>query len=212
MSSRGAFILFEGGDRCGKSTQTERILNHLNENGLKSEGIRFPDRKSTIGQMINSYLASTTDMDDRTIHLLFSANRWEAAKGIDTKLAEGTTLICDRYAYSGVAFTSAKGYDLEWCKCPDKGLPRPDAIVYLDMPVEEAAKRGAFGEERYEKIDFQNSVREKYHALRSADADSLPWYTIDAAQSLDEVETQVREIVLRVVESSKDKPVGKLWM
>ena len=48
--------------------------------------------------------------------------------------------VCDRYAYSGVAFTSAKGLELEWCKTCDKGLPAPDCIIYLDMPIDEAAK------------------------------------------------------------------------
>ena len=137
MSKRGAFILFEGIDRCGKSTQVSLLTEQLAAASVASENIRFPDRTSTIGQMINSYLASTTDMDDRTIHLLFSANRWEASSSIEKKLKDGNTLICDRYAYSGVAFTGAKGYDLEWCKAPDSGLPRPDAIIYLDMPVEE---------------------------------------------------------------------------
>jgi dTMP kinase len=148
-ATRGAFILFEGGDRCGKSTQTKRLEEKLRADGVAVEGIRYPNRTSTIGQMINNYLASTTDMDDRTIHLLFSANRWEANKSIHASLEAGTTLICDRYAYSGAAFTSAKGLDLEWCKNPDRGLPAPDAIIYLDMPIEEAAKRGDFGEERY---------------------------------------------------------------
>jgi dTMP kinase len=210
-SNRGAFILFEGGDRCGKSTQTKLIQESLAERGVVVEGIRFPDRTSTIGQMINNYLASTTDMDDRTIHLLFSANRWEAAKSIEAKLAEGTTLICDRYAYSGAAFTAAKGYDLEWCKSPDKGLPAPDAIVFLDMPVEEAAKRGDFGGERYEKIDFQKSVKAKYMELQKGDKENLPWYVIDANQEIEAVQKEVAIIVDDVRELCKTKAVSKLW-
>lgn len=48
--------------------------------------------------------------------------------------------VCDRYAYSGVAFSSAKGLDLDWCKACDKGLPAPDCVIYLDMPIEAAAE------------------------------------------------------------------------
>ncbi len=44
---------------------------------------------------------------------------------------KGTNIILDRYAYSGVAFTSAKGLDLEWCKNSDKGLPKPDIVFFL---------------------------------------------------------------------------------
>jgi thymidylate kinase len=61
-------------------------------------------------------------------------------QGIKTDLQNGTTLICDRYAYSGVAFSSSKGMDLDWCINCDRGLVAPDAVIYLDMPVEETMK------------------------------------------------------------------------
>lgn len=50
------------------------------------------------------------------------------------------TKVCDRYCYSGVAFSAAKGMDIDWCKACDKGLIAPDCVIYLDMPVEEAAQ------------------------------------------------------------------------
>lgn len=130
LNKRGVFILFEGIDRCGKSTQCSMLSEYLSSK-YKSELIRFPDRTSSIGQLINSYLSSATNLNDQTIHLLFSANRWEAAKDIEAKLNSGCNLICDRYAYSGVAFSAAKGLDLEWCKSCDGGLPAPDVIIYL---------------------------------------------------------------------------------
>jgi thymidylate kinase len=67
------------------------------------------------------------------------------------RLQAGTTVICDRYAYSGVAFSAAKpGLDLEWCKECDQGLPAPDMVIFLDVPIEKAAEvrargRGALG-------------------------------------------------------------------
>jgi len=68
---RGAFIVLEGVDRCGKTTQAARLTE-----ALGAEFMRFPDRTTAIGVMINSYLAQGVDMDDRAVHLLFSANRW----------------------------------------------------------------------------------------------------------------------------------------
>lgn len=50
--------------------------------------------------------------------------------------------MVDRYAYSGVAYTAAKGIPLEWCKTSDKGLPAPDMVFYLKISVEDAMKRG----------------------------------------------------------------------
>ena len=113
---RGAFILFEGVDRCGKTTQCTRLLEWLRSSmgEEKVEFMRFPDRTTSIGTTINSYLTNAQEMDDRAIHLLFAANRWEAAANIRQKLAAGVTIVCDRYSYSGVAFTSAKpGMDLD---------------------------------------------------------------------------------------------------
>lgn len=76
-------------------------------------------------------------------------------------LLSGTTLVVDRYAYSGVAYSAAKGVpgmDIEWCRNPDIGLPAPDMVVYLRVNNAVAAARAGFGEERYEKAEFQEKV------------------------------------------------------
>ena len=70
---------------------------------------------------------------DQTIHLLFSANRWESSNEIVTLMEAGKDVICDRYVYSGVAYSSAKGLDFEWCYSSDKGLPKPDLVIFLDI-------------------------------------------------------------------------------
>ena len=74
---RGAFIVFEGADRAGKSTQCAQLVEHLRGRGVEVEHWRFPDRTTAIGGMINAYLTSQADLDDAAVHLLFSANRWE---------------------------------------------------------------------------------------------------------------------------------------
>ena len=57
--------------------------------------------------------------------------------------------MVDRYAHSGVCFSSAKpGLSVEWCKRPDEGLPQPDVVLFMDLSVEAAAQRGGFGGER----------------------------------------------------------------
>lgn len=77
-------------------------------------------------------------------------------------LAAGTTLVIDRYSYSGIAYTSAKGVphlDMSWCRASEAGLPAPDLIIYMSLSPEVSAKRGGYGEERYEKAAFQQQVK-----------------------------------------------------
>ena len=76
-SRRGAFVLFEGIDRCGKSSQTKMLVESLKAKGVDAELWCYPDRTTEIGKMINAYLCNKSDLSDQAIHLLFAANRWE---------------------------------------------------------------------------------------------------------------------------------------
>ena len=200
-AARGAFILFEGVDRCGKTTQSTRLVETLKASGVDAELWRYPDRTTGMGQMINAYLQSKTEMDDGAIHLLFSANRWEKRAAMEEKLSSGVTLVVDRYSYSGVAFTAAKGVpglDLEWCKAPERGLLRPDAVLYLNMPIEAAQKRGGFGEERYETSDLQKAVRANFEQLTE------DWWTIvDATGTVEEVAEECERVAKDAVDRCK---------
>lgn len=112
MPQRGPFIVVEGLDRSGKSTQTALLLARLEAAGIPAKLLKFPgrwrpipplfccdldpgnniDRTTSIGQMINGYLQSTTDLDDHAIHLLFSANRWELAYVRSSNTLQGTLI------------------------------------------------------------------------------------------------------------------------
>ncbi|MED6143541.1 dTMP kinase [Stylosanthes scabra] len=206
--SRGALVVLEGLDRSGKSSQCSRLVNYLEGQGFSAELWRFPARNTDVGKMISAYLTNTSQLDDHTIHLLFSANRWEKRSLMETKLKSGTTLIVDRYSYSGVAFSSAKGLDIEWCKAPEVGLLAPDLVAYLDISPEKASERGGYGGERYEKLEFQKKVAESYKALHD-----VSWKFVDACQPIEDVEKQLQEIVLDcVTECQKGKkPLSPLW-
>lgn len=109
--------------------------------------------------MINSYLVDKSfQLSDESAHLLFSANRWELSRGIKEKLHNGTIVVLDRYVYSGVAYTAAKGLDAQWCLNPDIGLPRPDLTIFLNLNDSQSS-RGGFGDERYEVTEFQQQVK-----------------------------------------------------
>ena len=105
--------------------------------------MRKPDR--TTGT--TGHLHRTSDLDDHVIHI--------PVPSLEGKLAAGTTVLCDRYAFSGVAFSAAKGLPLAWFRAPDVGLPTPEV----------AAAQGGYGEERYETEVLQVRVRTVFKDL-----------------------------------------------
>ena len=178
--------------------------------------MNFPNRTTAIGSTINSYLKSSLDLPDESVHLLFSSNRWECNPSILDALRAGKNVVCDRYAYSGVAFTHSKpdGPSLEWCKAPDVGLVSPDAVVFLSVDATTAEARGGFGDERYENTTHQLAVREAFEKLRVEDEgnESAPeWFVIDAARTVEEVKKEIEGIVEGVKEKRKGEAIRKLW-
>ncbi|KAH9066537.1 P-loop containing nucleoside triphosphate hydrolase protein [Lactarius vividus] len=187
--TRGAFIVIEGLDRSGKTTQTELLTARLASSGVSVARRKFPDRTTGTGQMIDAYLRGTSELDDRAVHLLFSANRWEAARALEAQLVAGTTVLCDRYAFSGVAFSAAKGLPLAWCRAPD------------------AAARGGYGTERYEKEALQARVRALFKSMGS---ETPGWVTIDAGRDREAVAHDIWAHIEPLTQGI-DSPIGRLW-
>ncbi|NWS81686.1 KTHY kinase, partial [Toxostoma redivivum] len=168
------------------------------------------DRTTEIGQLISSYLGREKNLEDHTIHLLFSANRWEHVPMMKEKLHQGITVVVDRYAFSGVAFTSAKeNFCLDWCKQPDVGLPKPDLILFLQLSPEEAAERGNFGHERYETSTFQEKVLQSFNCLM--EDKTLNWKTVDASKSIEDLHREIKSIVEKTMQEVQNKPLEELW-
>jgi dTMP kinase len=206
LRPRGTLIVVEGLDRAGKTSQCQLLLEALRERGHQAKYIKFPgkptptdvisrlryaceDRDTPTGKMINSYLQGQAQQDDHSIHLLFSANRWEAAQGVKSDLSKGITVIIDRYSYSGAVYSAAKenpDLSLEWAWQPEVGLPRPDLLLFLSISSEEAAKRGGYGEERYETDAMQAKVRRLFESLLSMNH-GHQIHNIDAGASIAEV-------------------------
>ncbi|KAI4652648.1 uncharacterized protein J4E79_008955 [Alternaria viburni] len=210
--ARGKLIVFEGLDRAGKSTQCQMLVDDLQNDGIKVRHMRFPDRTTPIGQMINSYLSGQSEQDDHVIHLLFSANRWEAVPSIQADLEAGTTIIVDRYYYSGCVYSAAKqnpSMSLEWCRKPEVGLPRPDLCLFLDISADDAAKRGGYGTEKYERKDMQDRVRELFETMMQK-KEGEDFVRIDAGESMTDVAAKIRQEVDRCIErvAKSQLPLG----
>jgi dTMP kinase len=144
---------------------------------------------------------------------------------IEKLLNAGTAVICDRYAFSGIAFSASKVtadgdplLSFEWCKSPDIGLPAPDLVLFLDITPEKAKERGGYGEERYEKEEMQMRVRKFFHRIGGEEMVlgdenfSARWVTVDAGRDRDAVAKDVWTLVGNLVAKGvKFGPVQKLW-
>lgn len=160
------------------------------------------DRTTPIGTSIDAYLKGESLQEDHVIHLLFSANRWEAAGQIRNAIEEGINVVIDRYYYSGIVYSAAKNkpdLSLKWARDPEIGLPRPDVCLFLDIAPEAAAKRGGFGGEKYETNAMQRRVRELFYELMGT-SDGLEIRLVDAGKTIEEVEKDVMATVKDVMD------------
>ena len=150
-------------------------------------------------------------MGNEAVHLLFSMNRWEEKKKILDMLNSGTHIVCDRYAYSGVAYSIAKGLEFEWCNGADRGLIKPDLTIYFQASADQLSKRNGYGEELFETVEFQRKVEEGYkNFTRDGIADKVymslsgsnlnnRWINLDlsASPSIDEVHSRIVGIITK---------------
>lgn len=144
---------------------------------------------------------------------------------IEKLLSSGTTVICDRYAFSGIAFSASKITEsdeallpFDWCRSPDIGLPAPDLVIFFDITPEIAKERGGFGQERYETEEMQLRVRKFFHrigdelcAQRDNAGEGTQWVSIDAGKGRDEVAGEVWNLVEPLIKRSDYGPMQKLW-
>ena len=144
---RGAFIVVEGLDRSGKSTQCARLVSRIRSSGraVVDATWRFPDRTSATGGLISEVLSGSREAPDaRALHLLFTANRWERMGALRELLAAGVCVVADRYAYSGAAHSAgAQGAEGGWARRVEGGPVATGVGVFLR--VEEGVGQGRGG-------------------------------------------------------------------
>lgn len=144
------FIVLEGLDGAGKSTQINKLKSMLEERGIRCEYLHFPRYDAPFfGELIARFLrgefGDAMNVDPYIVALLFAGDRSDAAPMIREWLTEGRFVISDRYVYSNIAFQCAKlpeekRFELaEWIfrlEYEYYGIPRPDMSMFLDVPFE----------------------------------------------------------------------------
>jgi dTMP kinase len=203
------FITLEGPEGSGKSTQLPPLAAYLQEAGYSVVISREPGG-TAIGNQVRACLhdVNNTEMEPTTEFLLYSASRAQLVREvIRPALAEGKIVLCDRYADSSIAY---QGYgrdldlgDLRKITEFTTGGLKPDLTFLLDIDVKEGLSRRISGAEEMNRLDleaiaFHERVREGYHELAALDPQR--WVLIDAAQSPQEIQQELRTIIMSRLE------------
>ena len=186
------FIVFEGIDGAGTSTQIKKIVE---SNPEKYVATAEPTTNET-GKFLRRMLAGEFKVDEKTSSYLFAADRCEhiyGEKGVINMLKQGKTVVSDRYFFSSLAYQSVScGKELP--RLVNSPFPLPEYLFYFDInPEISLARVTSRGEksEIYEQIDMQKKTAALYEEVISeyeADKSSgMKVIRVDATKSIDEV-------------------------
>ena len=162
MQKRGAFIVIEGLDGSGKTTQARLLVQKL-RNSHKAVYTTEPSR-GKIGSFIRECcLFEEKRLDSATEALLFAADRIEHIQNeVVPALNKGLLVISDRYLYSSLAYQGSTGLSLEWIEAINKHALKPDLAVFIDVAPETVMQRLNRKKSVMETLETQRQVREVY--------------------------------------------------
>ena len=193
----GALIAFEGLDQSGKQTQAEALRDAAASRGRGCCLLSFPDYGTEIGAEISRALHGERHYAADTLQLLYIANRYEKRTSIESLLAAGTIVVCDRYKASSVAYGEAQGLDPDWLAGIQTYLPHPDLTIVLDIAPETAVARKSSGRDRYERdLALLSRVRESYRRQSKQDG----WLMLDGTRDKAVVARDVLTAAARLLE------------
>ena len=162
MGKKGIFMVIEGLDGSGKTTQAVLLAERLSKNYQVM--LTAEPSRGKIGTFIRDCcLYEQTRLPTEAEALLFAADRIEhMQKELKPALDEGKLVICDRYVYSSLAYQGSAGLSLDWIKTINARAVQPDFSLFLDVPPERVLERLQRKKSVMETLDTQQKVREIY--------------------------------------------------
>jgi dTMP kinase len=203
----GGFIVFEGIDGSGKSTQIQKISKRLEQLGHRVYPT-FEPTDGPIGSLIRKMLSGKVDTDQRTIASLFAADRTDHLvnkdNGVRQKVDEGEIVLCDRYYFSSYAY-HAQYIDMKWvvqANSLNAEILRPDVTIFIDVDPDICFKRIKSSRnnfEMYEKIDIMKKVRTNYFKAFDSLRDFEKIVIVDGNTTMEKVEENILQEVKKVL-------------
>ncbi len=202
-AERGKFIVFEGIDGSGKSTQIQMLADKLRSRNISCY-VTMEPTDSPIGAMIHQVMTRRMQADAKVVAALFVADRLDhllnEVNGICKMVAEGTTVLMDRYYFSSYAYQSVE-VPMEWliqANTLSSATLRPDVNLFLDISPQAAMERirsGRFQTELYEETSRLVQVRQNYLDAFDRLKGVEEVARIDAGRSRKEVAADVWHVV-----------------
>lgn len=175
MAKRGKLIVIDGSDGSGKATQTRFLIARLKSEGYKTKTLDFPQYEANhFGRLLGHCLAGDYGdfiaIDPHIGSVLYAADRFESRPTIERWLKAGYVVVLDRYVSANQIHQGGKIYDakkqkefLGWLDEMEHGvfgLPRPDVIVYLDVPVAVSQKLLSQEEQKRKKVYLKKGQKD----------------------------------------------------
>lgn len=197
IKKKGKFIVFEGIDGSGKSTQADRLVRYLKSKNIKAVVTNEPQSDRPVGMLIRQALKKQVSFDEKTIALLFAADRLDHIQRIREKLDEGFWVVCDRYYFSSFAYNDT-ALNKEWIISVNSeamNALKADMTIFLDVPCDislsRVSKRGET--EIFENTERQNRVRNNYLELFKRFKDDENIVVIDGNAKQNIIEKEIAD-------------------
>jgi dTMP kinase len=193
--AKGKIIVIEGTDKAGKTTQSRMLQEALKALGKICVVIDFPDYTTPIGMEIRAFLDGKRDYSSEVKHLLFSANRWEKKKEIESMAESGTIVIMNRYYQSNLVYGVSNGMDEGWLMRLDKGLPKEDMTLVLLVNPATSKKRA----EVLDAFEGDAKLAAAAHKNYIKYARKFGWKVLDGSKSKEQVHAEILKIARKLL-------------
>ena len=210
----GRFIVMEGIDGAGKTTQIQCLCRALAKAGVETVST-FEPTDGPVGSLIRKMLNGSIAVDQRTIASLFAADRTDHLVNPDTGIRAlvdaGKVVVCDRYYFSSYAY-HAQHMDMDWviqANSLNAEILTPTATLFIDVDpdrcLDRIQRRGGTLE-IYEKIDIMKAVRANYFKAFEKLKGQETVIVIDGSGTAEQVAERVWEQAAPLVLSNDGKP------
>ncbi|GMT43010.1 MAG: thymidylate kinase [bacterium] len=201
IGRKGIFIVFEGLDGAGKTTQSKMLVESLKKRGIDTVYLKEPTSGRWGKKIREIAVRGRADVTlEEELDFFIKDRREDVENNILPALGSGRTVVMDRYIPSNMAYQGALGFDVKTILEKNAQFPQPDAVFFLDVAPDTGLARISRGREGgtnegYEKPDYLEKVFEVYRRKE------FNYMTrLNGSRSADETHEEIMEKVLAILE------------